>query len=232
MKGATFYTFILVFMVAFVAVVGLWQRATVTGNVILQTTLPPLEDPLDSVIEAPALPLPAFRTAVTPNADISEESLYAFAPPRHFFPGVFTTDLTPEEASALAAQAERVPVYHTYEPGDVLLKGKIAIIDTGVNDGVLVGCKDFTHGPTVREECSDEHGHGSAIASLNENAEVLAYKVCDSQGYCLADDIAAAVRYATAEHVDAIVLVLEGPAFSLLDDALVAAREEGILIQS
>ncbi len=96
----------------------------------------------------------------------------------------------------------------------------VAVLDTGISqhpdlERRIVDCRDFSSvsGSAVQDRCTDKNGHGTAVASLiaadtsedgkgiegvAPSVSILAYKVCNDNGYCFADDIAVAVRAAIA----------------------------------
>lgn len=95
----------------------------------------------------------------------------------------------------------------------------VAVLDTGANVNHpdiadrIKDCKDFTRGPVPRSACEDKNGHGTYLAGIiaadggwdasglwgvASEANLLIYKVCRNDGTCWADDVAAALDFATA----------------------------------
>ena len=128
----------------------------------------------------------------------------------------------------------------------------VAVLDTGVNADHLdlvqrvEQCKDFTHKRfTVRDGCDDNNGHGTHVAGtiladggadglgiygVAPEADLFAYKVCGNNG-CWSDDIAAAIEYAADNGAEIISMSLGGDAASsLIDDAIVYATGQGVLV--
>lgn len=102
----------------------------------------------------------------------------------------------------------------------------IAILDTGIDyshadlggcfgEGCkVVGGYDFVNGDT---DPMDDHGHGTHVAAtaagsqgVAPGADVLAYKVLDSEGYGWYSDIVAAIEAAVAAEADVISMSLGG----------------------
>ena len=102
----------------------------------------------------------------------------------------------------------------------------VAVLDTGYSthpdlDRRIIECKDFSSlaGSGIANSCSDRNGHGTAVSSLvaadgGEDGNgmigvapatsLLEYKVCSDDGYCLADDIAAAIRDAVSKKTQVV----------------------------
>ena len=128
----------------------------------------------------------------------------------------------------------------------------VAVLDTGANtkhydlSARIKDCKDFTRGPVPRSACEDKQGHGTHIAGIisadggsdgkgiwgvASEADILAYKVCRNDGTCWADDIAAAVYYASENGANIITLGLGGDSDNfLLRDAIASAVKNNVLI--
>jgi len=128
----------------------------------------------------------------------------------------------------------------------------VAILDTGVYREHLdltrriEQCKDFTMGPRVKGSCKDIHGHGTHVAGtvaadggedglgifgVAPEADILAYKVCGSDGYCWTDDVAAGIRYAATHGAEIISISLGGDSqSSLIKDAIDFAVSKGALL--
>lgn len=96
---------------------------------------------------------------------------------------------------------------------------KVAVLDTGVYTDHpdlktnISECKDFTNSgfSVVDQECEDKNGHGTHIAGviaanagkdklgiygIAPQAKIYAFKVCDDEGSCYADDVAAGIQTA------------------------------------
>jgi subtilisin len=129
----------------------------------------------------------------------------------------------------------------------------VAVLDTGVDTAHpdltrrIRACTDFTQGVAVVDgSCADANGHGTLVAGIiaadggadelgvygvAPSAAVLAYKVCDDNGSCWADDIAVAVRSAVDAGAHIVNLSLGSEdASSLIDDALAYASAGGVLV--
>lgn len=131
----------------------------------------------------------------------------------------------------------------------------VAILDTGVfkkhpdlkdriND-----CKDFTKGSPIKNNCEDRNGHGTHLAGIvaadggvdkkgifgmAPEALLNIYKVCENNGFCLADDIASAIKYVSdlKENKSHIILLGFGSAQNspLVETAIKYALDKNILI--
>jgi len=132
----------------------------------------------------------------------------------------------------------------------------VAILDTGVfkNHPDLISqikdCKDFTKGDTIKNSCEDKNGHGTHLAGIvaagagfdkkgifgmAPQANLHIYKICESTGYCLADDVASAINFATnlpkENQINIILLGFGGEKDSfLVSQALKLAVDKNILI--
>jgi subtilisin len=131
---------------------------------------------------------------------------------------------------------------------------KIAVIDTGVlkthSDlkGRIIDCKDFTQLklPIVEGKCDDKNGHGTHVAGIiaadggedglgiygvAPDAEIMAYKVCGTNGSCWADDVAAGIRTAADEGANIANLSLGSDVPSgLIADAVNYAVSMGMMV--
>ncbi len=132
----------------------------------------------------------------------------------------------------------------------------VAVLDTGIykDHPDLVNrvkqCVDFTGGgpfqTRIKEgKCDDSVGHGTHVAGIiaadggadglgiygvAPEANLFAYKVCTESG-CWADDIAAAIRYATDNGAEIISMSLGGDSeSSLIRDAIDYAVSNGVLV--
>lgn len=132
----------------------------------------------------------------------------------------------------------------------------VVVLDTGVNSvhpdlkNRVKECKDFTNfrTPIVDNQCDDKNGHGTHVAGIiaadggsdhkgiygvAPEANVWAYKVCDANGSCYADDIANGLREAAKNgaHVinmsfgtdDDIPLITDAVNFAVSQNVLLIA---------
>ncbi len=126
----------------------------------------------------------------------------------------------------------------------------VAILDTGVNKNHpdlksrISGCADFTTGNMSK--CEDKNGHGTHVAGIvaadggtagvgiygmAPEAKIAAYKVCETDGTCFADDVAVAIRYAVDQKASIILISVGSDMESgLINDALNYAAEKNILV--
>ena len=127
----------------------------------------------------------------------------------------------------------------------------VAVIDTGVDrthpdlENRVTLCRDFT-GSTVRQNsCTDREGHGTHVAGtvaadggdddlgiygVAPESEIYAFKACDDDGRCSADPLAQALRSATDEGADVIVLSLGGRAEPRIQAATEYATDNGAVV--
>jgi|Deesub1362A_J573_1020465.scaffolds.fasta_scaffold03744_6 subtilisin len=132
----------------------------------------------------------------------------------------------------------------------------VAVLDTGVYrdhpdlKDRIKQCVDFTAGGPFKTRimvgsCDDRNGHGThvvgiisadggadglGIYGIAPEANIFAYKVCGGSG-CWADDIAAAIRYATDNGAEIISMSLGGDEeSSLIRDAIDYAVSHGVLV--
>lgn len=131
---------------------------------------------------------------------------------------------------------------------------KVAVLDTGVYiehsdlKSRISGCKDFTSlkSSIIDNFCEDKNGHGTHVAGIISadggedglgiygiapESNLLAYKVCDDEGLCWADDVASAMKVAVDEGAQIINLSLGGDSSSsLVGEAIKYANEKKVLI--
>ncbi len=128
----------------------------------------------------------------------------------------------------------------------------VAVLDTGINKthsdlkARISDCADFSATSSfLNGKCDDKNGHGTSVAGIvaadggsgkgiygmAPSAKLAAYKVCDADGTCFADDIAAAIRYAT-DHNVSIILISVGAdtESSLIRDAINYALSKGVMV--
>ena len=110
--------------------------------------------------------------------------------------------------------------------------GTIALIDTGVNDGVFVDTVSV-----IGESAVDDNGHGSrmykAIREEYPDAKVLSIKAMGADGKGQASDIYAAIQYAIESKVDVINLSLTANSTeenSVVVRAIEEAIDKGITV--
>jgi len=127
----------------------------------------------------------------------------------------------------------------------------VAVVDTGVDrthpdlEGRVTLCRDFTATPVRHGSCVDTNGHGTHVAGtiaadggdddrgiygVAPAAEIYAFKACDDDGRCGADPLAAAVRSATDEGADVIVLSLGGRPEPRVQSATEYATDNGAIV--
>jgi subtilisin len=126
----------------------------------------------------------------------------------------------------------------------------VAVVDSGVDtdhpdlrDRVTL-CRDFT-GDSVRDRCHDANGHGTHVAGtiaadggdddrgiygVAPAAEIYAFKACTEDGSCGADPLASAIRNATDEGADVIVLSLGGRPEPRISAATTYATDRGVVL--
>lgn len=123
----------------------------------------------------------------------------------------------------------------------------IAVIDTGVDPknldltGRVLPGRDFVNGD---DDARDDNGHGTAVATVAAassdafgvaglcwRCRVLPVKVLDESGNGFLSDAAMGIAWAVAHGADVINVSLgAGGTMTVLDDALSAAREAGVLV--
>lgn len=130
----------------------------------------------------------------------------------------------------------------------------VAVLDTGVDrkhpdlKERVTKCTDYADlsKAFIDEECADANGHGTHMAGivaadggpdakgiwgLAPQASLGVYKVCNSDGLCLSDDIAKAITAAVNDGANIIVLGMGGEAdSSFIDDALAYAADHDVLV--
>ncbi|MEK7583267.1 MAG: S8 family serine peptidase [Patescibacteria group bacterium] len=112
---------------------------------------------------------------------------------RHDFGNSFSADLTPFQVrvARMFGDVERAGVFVI--SASTPAQSRI-IQSSSDEDGVIVAILDTGFG------VEDDHGHGTSMAEIITsvgNVKLVSYKVCDKQGNCFSDDIAAAIRLAT-----------------------------------
>lgn len=130
----------------------------------------------------------------------------------------------------------------------------VAVLDTGVDSlhpdlsRRISECKNFTlsKSPFIDDTCEDRNGHGTHISGIiaadggkdglgifgiAPNAELLAFKVCDVDGVCFADDIAIAIRTAVDDGANIIVISAGADTSStLIENAVSYAKDKKVLV--
>lgn len=214
MKGALwYYTFLMVFIVTFVAVAGMQRNGVfggITGYAVDASAVPMTRDAdtiqreVAAYLPAPTKPVALRRMFVIPNPDIDPMQLSRLAELRHQFPNGFSADIRETDLVQLKTLAELQPI-PIYELPDHPIPAETdgnPLIILGVETAYpnQVQCKDFTHGPEVRSCSTTDSG-----AVLGET-DVFSYVVCDASRMCFADDVAAALSYAAAHQPTSILL--------------------------
>jgi len=126
---------------------------------------------------------------------------------------------------------------------------KVAVLDTGVNKDHLdlknrvVDCKDFTKGPSIKNTCNDDNGHGTHVSGtiladggsdglgiygVAPGANLMAYKVCASS--CWTDDIAKAIDYAGTNGAHIVSMSLGGDTESSLISAAISRNPQILFV--
>lgn len=128
----------------------------------------------------------------------------------------------------------------------------VAILDTGVNKNHpdlkdrITDCADFSSAANlVKGQCDDNNGHGTSVAGIvaadggtgagiygvAPSANLDIYKVCGDDGTCFADDVAAAIRYATDQKANIILISIGSDVESqLVTDAINYASSKGVMV--
>lgn len=126
---------------------------------------------------------------------------------------------------------------------------KVALLDTGVQkdhpdlERRVSDCVDFTRSSVVTKTCEDKNGHGTHLAGIiaadggggfwgvASEAELAAYRVCNNEGLCWADDVAVAISYAVEQGANIVVLGFGGSAKSeIIESALARAEKGNVLV--
>ena len=128
---------------------------------------------------------------------------------------------------------------------------KIAVLDTGTDiehpdvSKNIGQCVDFTRTSITTNTCDDKNGHGtyvSGIISANgaedglgifgvaPESQIWAYKVCNKDGFCWADDVAKAIIYAVEEEANIITLGFGNEGDFLVSGAIDFAQENNVLL--
>ena len=131
---------------------------------------------------------------------------------------------------------------------------KVAVLDTGVLKthpdlkNVVKECKDFTSfkQPIIDGSCDDKNGHGTHVVGIiaadggsdgkgifgvAPEADIMAYKVCGTNGSCWADDIASALRTAADNGANVLNMSLDSDTpIQLITDAINYAVDKGVLV--
>lgn len=130
------------------------------------------------------------------------------------------------------------------------LKRRIAGPPTGPlrqssSEASEAGCFDFTHGAPPAATCVDANGHGTHLAGIvaadngadklgifgvAPQARLIILKVCSAAGMCLADDVAAGLKYLAAAPAQVGLLGFNGPAQDLVTAGLADAAANGALL--
>lgn len=130
----------------------------------------------------------------------------------------------------------------------------VAVLDTGISRNHpdlmrrISVCKDFANPekPVTDDSCDDSNGHGTHVAGIiaadggedgdgifgvAPGAALGIYRVCDANGLCWSDDVAAAIDAAVADGADIINLSLgsDSPS-SLIEDAVIRAAAAQVLV--
>lgn len=131
---------------------------------------------------------------------------------------------------------------------------KVAVLDTGVYIGHpdlkanISECKDFTNSgfSVVDQECEDKNGHGTHVAGIvaanagkdklgiygiAPQAKIYAFKVCDDEGSCYADDVAAGIQTAVDDGAQIINMSFGADRdIGFVKNAIDYAAQHGVLM--
>ena len=130
----------------------------------------------------------------------------------------------------------------------------VAVLDTGVYinhpdlKNRISQCKDFTNyrTPIVNGKCDDKIGHGTHIAGIiaadagadgkglygiAPASKIFAYKICNQNGSCYADDVATAIRTAADQGANVLNLSIGADSeIPMVTSAVNYASTKGVLI--
>ncbi len=126
---------------------------------------------------------------------------------------------------------------------------RVAILDTGVQknhpdiERRIADCVDFTRSSVVSGTCEDKNGHGTHLAGIvaadgktglwgiASEVELAIYRVCNADGLCWADDVAAALNYSVEHKANIILVGFSGKEKTdLIESALEKVRVSNILV--
>ncbi len=130
---------------------------------------------------------------------------------------------------------------------------RVALLDTGVDknhpdiSNRITQCVDFTRSSITTDTCEDKNGHGtyaagiiaadggesgSGMFGIAPESEIWAYKVCNQDGFCWADDVAKALDYAIKENADIANLNFGGAKGFLIEKVLINNTDKNTLLIS
>src|SRR3989344_2743002 len=127
MKGALgYYAFLMVFIVTFVAVAGIYHNGAfdgITGYVVDASMVPmirnadTLKQEVAAYLPEPARPVALRRMLVVPKSNVDPAELFRLSELRHQFPNGFSADVRETDLAPLGALAELspLPVYQLPE---------------------------------------------------------------------------------------------------------------------
>lgn len=131
---------------------------------------------------------------------------------------------------------------------------KVAILDSGILtahpdlSSRVKECKDFlgTRQPIIDGKCEDKNGHGTHVAGIiaanggtdglgiygiAPEADLMVYKVCSTNGFCYADDIAVAIKIAADNGANIVNMSFGSDSPSaLIGDAVSYANGKNVLM--
>ncbi len=179
-----------------------------------------------------ALPVQAFgetnRYLIRSSSILTRKAVGSV---RHDFGDSFSADLTPFQlrVARMFGDVERVgqlaisaptptqsrDIARTFQESSDQKSVVVAILDTGFG-------------------AEDDNGHGTAMAEIIAsigNPKLVSYKVCNKQGYCFSDDVAAAIRLAADAKVNIINMSFGSEQLSpLIATAIKYAADHGVLL--